>query len=323
MFAGDIHAPCQIRLVDIPLDAARVSASEDEPKILFRPTLACLCGSDLLFFEGDYPEYVPHVGQSLHEMIGVVEVSESPDWSPGDQVLCVPYDHYGFYERYWVAASRAVRVDPRPAPEAALVAQPLGTVIFALKKLPSVLDRDIVVLGQGPIGLLFTIALRNLGARTIITVDPIPQRRELSRRVGATESIDPGSEELAAVQRSVTGREGADVVIEAVGHREQVLNDAVACCGHGGTILFFGVPTRTIDGIEMQQLFLKNLKLITSVHPDFRRDFPLAMRWIAERRVDVAPLLTHRFPIEQIQRAYDLFHRKEDGVVKVLLDMPE
>ena len=323
MLAGDIYAPCKVRLVDIPLEDARVSAEADEPKILFRPTLACLCGSDLLFFERDYPEYFPSVGQSLHEMIGVVEESESPKWSPGDRVLCVPYEHYGFYERYWIAASRAVAVDPRPAPREALMAQPLGTVIYALKKIPPVIDRDVVILGQGPMGLLFTLALRNLGARTITTVDPIPERREVSLQVGATQAVDPQSDDVGDALHQCTGSQTADIVVEAVGHREQVLNDAIRLCRHGGTVLFFGVPTETIDGIRMQEFFLKNLTLVTSVLPDFARDFPLAMRWIAEQRVDVRPLLTHQFTIDQIQDAYDLFHQKRDGAIKVLLDLPE
>ena len=71
MLAGEIYAPRKVRLIDVPepaLDERNGSAAE----IIFQPELACLCGSDLLFFEADYPEYPPVVGHSLHEMIGTV-----------------------------------------------------------------------------------------------------------------------------------------------------------------------------------------------------------------------------------------------------------
>ena len=322
MFAGDFFARHQIRLVDIPLEEARVSAEPGEPRILFQPELACLCGSDLLFYEGDYPEYRPHVGQSLHEMVGRVLESESDRFQPGDRVLAVPYEHFGFYERYWVAASRAIPVDPRPPLAQALMAQPLGTVIYALKKLADILDRDVAVMGQGPMGLLWTAALRNLGARHIIGVDPVSERREVSRRMGATEVLDPGEGNLAEAIADITDG-GADIVIEAVGHREQVLPQCIDACRSGGTVLFFGVPTETIDGVPMRRAFLKNLRIVTSVNPDFRRDFPLAMQWIAEKRLDVAPLLTHRYDLADIGSAFELFHARRDGAIKVLIDMPQ
>ena len=67
-------------------------------EILFQPELACLCGSDLLFFDGDFPEHQAEIGQSLHEMIGRVVETNGSKFKTGDRVLCVPVDHFGFYE---------------------------------------------------------------------------------------------------------------------------------------------------------------------------------------------------------------------------------
>ncbi len=75
----------------------------------------------------------------------------------------MPIRQRGLYERYTLSEERAIPLDHRRPPEQALLAQPLGTVIFALKKLPSVLDKDVVIVGQGPIGQLFNASLRNLG----------------------------------------------------------------------------------------------------------------------------------------------------------------
>ena len=67
---------------------------------------------------------------------------------------------------------------------------------------------------------------------------------------------------------------------------------------------------------------VKNLKIQTSINPDFAIDFPLAMRWINERRVDVSPIITHRYGVEQIQDAFDLFFERREGSLKVLIDFP-
>ncbi len=85
----------------------------------------------------------------------------------------------------------------------------------------------------------------------------------------------------------------------------------------------FGVPRERLDGIHWRNLWVKNLCVHTSVNPDFARDFPLAMRWINEGRVDVSPIITHRYPLEQIQTAFDTFRHRRDGALKVFVDFPK
>ena len=83
--AGEIYAPRKIRIVDVE-DQTLTPGAQGE--ILFEPELACLCGSDLLYFEADYPEYQPQVGQSLHEMIGVVAETNGSRFQAGDRASC-------------------------------------------------------------------------------------------------------------------------------------------------------------------------------------------------------------------------------------------
>lgn len=319
MLAGHIHAPKQIKLIDVPEPTLK-DADGSEEEIIFQPELACLCGSDLPFFEGGYEEFAPQVGQSLHEMIGTVVETNGDRFRPGDKVLCVPTHHFGLYERFRVSARQAIPLDPRPPRDEALMAQPLGTVICALKKLPPVLDQDVAVVGQGPMGQLFCLALKHQGARRIIAIDPLEDRLEVSGKMGATDVIPLHQEDPVARVRHLTGGAMADVVVEVVGHREQALNLCVDLCRPHGRLLSFGVPTRVIDGIRWGDLFWKNLTVHTSVGPSFERDFPLAMQWIAERRVNVSPIITHRKSIHNIQDAFELFLAREDGVLKVLLD---
>lgn len=317
LLAGEIHAPRKVRLIEVPEPKL-----EGPGEIIFQVELACLCGSDLLYFENDYPEFPPVVGHSLHEMTGTVVATSGTRFRPGDRVLTVPLNQEGLFERFRVSEQRAIPLDPRPPEAEALLAQPLGTVIYALKKLPPIIDLDVVVVGQGPIGHLFNLALRNLGARQIIAIDPLEQRLAASARTGATSVVLSSQQNPVKVVSDLTGGNMADLVIEAVGHRDQALNLCIELCRREGKIVFFGVPTAKVDNLNGYALWRKNISLVTSVNPDFERDFPLAMRWIAERRVDVSPLITHRFPLAEIQHAFDVFFERREGALKVFLDFP-
>jgi threonine dehydrogenase-like Zn-dependent dehydrogenase len=180
----------------------------------------------------------------------------------------------------------------------------------------------VVVVGQGPMGQLFNMSLRNFGAREIIAVDPLESRLAVSKKTGATAVVCNAHEDPVTAVKRLTGGEMGDVVIEAVGHEHQQLNLCIDLCRQAGRILSFGVPPETIDGLRWRSLFFKNITVYTSVNPDFRRDFPLAMKWIGEGRVDVSKIITHRFPLEQIQQAFELFRDRKDGVIKALIDFP-
>lgn len=319
MLAGEIYGPKQIRLVDAPepeLDPGGAG------QIIFQPELTCLCGSDMLFFEQEHEEYKPRLGHSLHEMIGRVVATNGERYQVNDRVLCVPDDQNGLWERYCVNENRAIPVDPRPVEEEALMAQPLGTVILAMRRVPPVLGQSVVVVGQGPMGQLFCATLRNLGARQIIAVDKLGYRLQTSLKMGATDVVDSSEVDPEEAVLSLTDGAGADLVIEVVGHTEQVLNLCVDLCRVDGTILFFGVPMNLIDRIEWRKLFWRRQNIVTSVGPDFSTDFPLAMQWIAEKRMDVSPLITHRYPLAEVQRAFDQYHARSDDGLKVLLDFP-
>jgi threonine dehydrogenase-like Zn-dependent dehydrogenase len=320
MFAGHIPAPGRIELIDVPEPVWPPSPAEG-PVILFRPELACLCGSDLPYFECSETRYPPGVGHSLHEMIGTVHATNGSRFEPGDRVLAVPVDQKGLFERFIVSEQRAIPLPSGVPEEHALLAQPFGTVLYALRQIPPVLGQNVVVVGQGPIGQLFNLALRNLGAAKVIGVDRDRKRLARSRNHGATHTFCTAECDIVDAVQEVTQGVLADLVIEAVGHADQALNLCIALTRRHGRMLVFGVPTEVVDGIRWRDLLVKNLTVHTSVNPDFEIDFPLAMQWIAEKRIDVSGLLTHRFPLAEIQTAFETFHEHRDGALKVLIDM--
>ena len=319
MLAGQIPVPGRIELVEAPEPTL---GPDSKGQIIFQVECACLCGSDLPYFDHSDRRYPPGLGHSLHEMIGSVVATSGTRFKPGDRVLAVPVEQRGLWERFVLSEDRAIPLDKRVPEEHALLAQPLGTVIYALKKLPTVLDQDVVIVGQGPIGQLFNSALRNMGAREIIAIDKLQSRLDRSAGTGATATICNKDSDPTEAVKEILGGSLPDIVIEAVGHHDQALNLCIDLCRHSGRILYFGVPPERLDAVNWRNLFVKNLTVHTSVNPDFRRDFPLAMRWIGEGRVDVSKLITHTFPLAKIQEAFETFRDRREGALKVFVEFP-
>lgn len=323
MLAGHFPQKHRIELIDVPEPSLPAAAAGRSGEIIFEPHVACLCGSDLPFFNAEHPEYADRqIGHSLHEMVGRVVATNGRRFQPGDKVLAVPVNQAGLFERFVVSEERVIAVDPRVPFEHAFLAQPLGTVIYALKKLPGVLDQNVAIVGQGPIGQMFCACLRNMGAREIIGIDRLDSRLAMSPRMGATATINSEKADAVAEVRRITGGALCDIVIEAVGHAEQAFNLCASLVRHAGRMLYFGVPPEFLDGVRWRELLWKNVTVHTSIHPDFARDFPLAMRWLAEGRLDLSALVTHRFRLSEIQTAYETFRDRREGAQKVAIEFP-
>jgi len=316
--AAQIVAPQTIELVEAP----RPDPQEAGPDhVLVRVELGTLCGSDLPFFQREFPSYPLPPGLSLHECVGTVVASTSPRFREGDRVLAFPLKQWGLGE-YFLASAHATAPLPEFEPlEVILLAQPLGTIIWAFRKLGNLLHAHTVVLGQGPMGLLLDHFLSNLGAKTVIGLDLLDYRLEIAReKMRATHTVNVTREDPVEAVRELTGGEMADLVVEAVGHNLETLNTCIDLVRPGGTILAFGVPDEEIYPLRFKELFYRNLTLVCSVTPEAAKDYPLAMDMIMQGRIEVRPLLTHRLPWTQAQRAFEMFLHKQDGVLKVVLD---
>lgn len=230
MLAGQFTAPRTVQLLDHP--EPQLPDAELQPgQIVFQPELTCLCGSDLPFFDGDFEGhtivYPQPIGMSLHEMVGTIVATNGRKWQVGTRVLAVPTGQMGLMERFVMPEDQAIALRPGLSDELCLLAQPFGTVLHALKKLPNMIDRDVVVLGQGPIGQMFNATLRNLGARRIIGIDPDRCRLQVSHQMGATHVVCGFGRDVIAEIRNLLDGRLPEFVIEAVGHKAHALNDAI------------------------------------------------------------------------------------------------
>jgi threonine dehydrogenase-like Zn-dependent dehydrogenase len=174
----------------------------------------------------------------------------------------------------------------------------------------------VCVLGCGPVGLCAVVGARELGARTVLAVDGVPERLALAERFGALPlQLGPG-DVLARVRAATDGR-GADVVIEAVGS-PQASALAYELVRTGGTISAPGVHTEPHFAFSPGQVYDKNLTYRAGRAPA-RAYMEKMLALLATGRVDLAPLFSHRLELAEAVRGYELFEQKIESCTKVLL----
>jgi threonine dehydrogenase-like Zn-dependent dehydrogenase len=178
---------------------------------------------------------------------------------------------------------------------------------------------SVAVFAQGPIGLCATLGARLRGASLIVGVDPVAARRETSLRFGASLALDPKTEDVAARLKALTGGRGVDVAIEALG-RQETFELALRSIRPGGVLSSLGVYSgKLVAPHEALYAGLGDQRIVTTLCPGGKDRMRRLMAMVAEGRMDLTPLVTHRFALDDITTAYDLFSRQGDGVLKVAL----
>jgi alcohol dehydrogenase len=177
----------------------------------------------------------------------------------------------------------------------------------------------VAVFAQGPIGLCATAGARLAGATTIIAVDSVPARMEVSRRMGADHVVDfKATDPVAEIMRLTDGR-GVDVAVEALG-TQTTFESALRVLRPGGTLSSLGVYSTDLKiPLDAFAAGLADLKIVTTLCPGGKERMRRLMAVVASGRIDLKPLVTHRFKLDQIEAAYDLFSHQRDGVLKVAI----
>lgn len=303
-----------------------------EGEVLVRTHTAAICGSDLhVVFAGVGIAPRRHPGYPGHEGIGRVALSRSPLHQVGDLVLTCPAgpDACCFAEYQTLSGIDCIPVPAFDGPLDHLVmAQQLGTVIFALRQHPvDVVGKTVMVMGQGSAGVFFAWLLRRAGAAQVLVSDRSASRLASARQMGATLALD--ADDHARVRQALldhTGGQGADLVVEAVGSREAVLQ-AVDLARPGANLLYFGLPDTTAPVLwNFHDFFRKKLKVgsvFGTQREEGRVSFRLALELIASGQIDVGPMISHRLPLEEIDRAMQLANDRDEGARKVLLSIQD
>jgi alcohol dehydrogenase len=320
----------------------------DPRDAVIRVDAVTICGTDLHILAGDVPAVTP--GRVLgHEAVGtVVEVGPAlTGLAVGDRVLasCISAcgscrfcreGSYGQclsgggwilghtvdgvqaeYARIPFADLSAYRLPRQVSSEAAVMLADILPTAYEVGVLNGrVRPGDtVVVVGAGPIGLAAIITARLFSPAHIVAVDKAESRLQAAKMLGADVTLTPERVALGAI-RALTGGLGADVVMEAVGTPE-TFELCTTLVRPGGTVANIGVHGKPAT-LHLEDLWIRNLTITTGLVDTCST--PRLLDMLAAGQIDVTPLVTHRFPLEEIEQAYDVFARPaQTGALKVLL----
>ncbi len=315
---------------------------------IVRITKTTICGTDLHILKGDVPSCRP--GTTLgHEGVGVIEQAGEAlrGFAVGDPVLisCITscghcdYCRKGMYSHCrdggWILGNTIdgtqaefVRI---PHANTSLYHIPPDCALEALVMLSDILPTGfecgvlngkvqpgstVAIVGAGPIGLAALLTAQFYSPAMVIMVDLDPHRLAVGKRFGASHVVQASGAEAAQQILALTGGEGVDTAIEAVGVPAtfELCEDIIA---PGGTIANVGVHGCKVD-LHLEKLWSRNIAITTRLVDT--QAIPQLMSALRSGRLDAGQLITHRYPLEQIEQAYATFgNAAQSQALKVII----
>jgi threonine dehydrogenase-like Zn-dependent dehydrogenase len=349
MKATVFHSPNKISVEEVPRPSAGVG------EVVIRITLTTICGTDLHILRG---EYAVKPGLVIgHEPVGVIEELGQgvTGYEVGDRVLVGAITPCGqcraCLSAQWAqcghgegveaiggwrfgntingaqaeyllvpnAQANLAKIPHELTDEQVVLLADIASTGFSGAESGNVRIGDsVVVFAQGPIGLCATAGAKLLGASYIIAVDGDPVRMKMAKRMGADIVLDPKQCDVVEEVKRLTGG-GTDVAIEALGLQETFEN-CLRCLRPGGTLSSLGVYAGKLQvPYDAFAAGIGDYKIVTTLCPGGKERMRRLMSIVQTKRFDPTPLLTHRFKLDQIVEAYDLFGSRRDGVLKVAI----
>ena len=314
--------------------AGRLAIRERPRPVLERPSdvvldvEACgICGSDLAILAVP-PGHPATPGVVLgHEMVGRVAQAgdEAGDLRPGDRVVVAPnvscgacrYCRRGLRLHCERFTTHGIFVDGGLAPHVrvpvsachpiaaglprhvAALAEPLSTVVHGVRRAEPFPGETAVVIGAGPVGLMYIALLRLAGLR-VVALEPAERRAALARAMGAAEVLDPRADDAGAVVRDLTDGLGADLLVDAVGSQ---LGPALELVRTAGRIVLFGVNAQARTEVAQEHITRDELTLLGAfVGQDV---FPTAIALLESGEIDWEPFVTHHIGLDELPDAVE------------------
>jgi 2-desacetyl-2-hydroxyethyl bacteriochlorophyllide A dehydrogenase len=350
MRSAVIFGPDQLRVVEKPVPTPGLG------EVLLRVEVASLCGTDLRIRSGAFFPAQPPPGTFTpgHEYAGTV-VALGPtvdELEVGDRVVveahrgCMRCDnclrgHYtsclnygrpdkghramgmsvdgGFADYVVNHVSTLYRLPDSISFEEAVMITTAGSSMFAIDTAGGLLaGNDVAVIGPGPIGLTAVQLAKALGAARVILTGTRPSRLELGQALGADQVVDVRSQDPVAAVREATGGVGVDVVLECSGASEAV-DQAIAMSKPAGKIALIGFFHGPVTA-DLTKAVQRGLTLYTT-RGEGNRAVGRCLSLAEQGRLRTAELITHRFPLEAINEAFDTFAERRGDAIKVVLDV--
>lgn len=294
-------------------------------------TGACgICATDLAMIAGwkrtGFPSIPGHEWAGTVDAVGAeVDPALVGSRCVAENVLAdggeVGFEHAGGYAQYFISEASNVQRLPAdfPLARAALI-EPLAVTVRGLRRLGLDSHTDVLVLGDGPIGLLCVMLLRHLGVPAVILAGGRPGRLEVGRSLGAVETIDFHQTGDDLAQAILQRHRGPFVqVIEASGS-SNALAAALRVAAREGKVLLLGDYGASRAAFAWSDVLHQELVLIGSNAS--AGAWPEAVNMAVQGGLPLDRLVTHRLPAEQFLQGYELTRDGRDGVVKVVLEWP-
>jgi threonine 3-dehydrogenase len=226
-------------------------------------------------------------------------------------------DRAGAFADYIVMpASNVIELDGIPT-EIGAIMDPMGNAVHTVLE-AEVPGSTVLVLGCGPIGCFAVGVARAAGASLVIASDLNPKRLELARAMGAQITLNPKQDDVVARVRELTGGDGVDLVCEMSGHPSGHAQ-AFAAARMGGRVNLLGTPSRTTEVDFARDIIFKGLTLYGVTGRKMYQTWHQMLRFLRAGQVDPRPVITHRFPLEQIADAIQVIKDGQAG--KVILEV--
>jgi len=313
--------------------------------VLLRVAACGVCGSDLHQFHGRWPQPEVVIG---HEVGAIVE-EVGPDVTrvrPGDKVAVEPIlrcgecrycltgryllcssgqflsvgVHGGFAGKMVVPAYCCHKLNEGTDATLGAFGEPLSVGLHAVRIAEANGDDTVLVLGAGTIGLMTVAAARALGAGRVIVTAKYPHQQQVAKRLGADIVLAPGEGVVDEV-RSICP-EGPDIVVETVGTVGGVIQQALQVVRKLGTVVLVGGITDPSE-LDLQPIIFHELRVLGSPcygQVGTKQDFEIAAQLISDGTVDVASLVSARYPLDEVQQAFVAADDKGKGAIKVLVE---
>jgi len=232
------------------------------------------------------------------------------------RILGVDFD--GAFADYVVIPERnAWEVDARISPDVASIHDPFGNAVhtaFVAGGAAEIATAAVVVLGCGPIGLFAIGIARAAGARIVIGVEPNDFRKDLAKKMGADLLVDPSQEDPVAAVMTATEGHGAEVVLEMSGV-PRAIDQGTRMLAPGGRMSLLGLPAEPVTLDLTDQVIFKEARLFGVTGRELFRTWQQTTTLLATGMVDVSPVITHRFPLDRFEEAFEVVASGRSGKV--------
>ena len=298
-----------------------------EPNVgecLLKVKVVSVCGTDIRreFNKKWNNESYPQInGLPCHEVVGEIYRSKSKFFKEGDRVLAVPTSDNGLQEYLTLSEDRFIHLPDYGDYEDWVMCQHSGTVLYASKKWGNPVGKNIAILGQGGIGLSFTMIASMQGAKSIICVDYNQFRLDFSKKFGSTHVINASNENVLEKISEITNGQMADIVVEASGSSSG-LNDSIEVVRKKGKIILFGLTQDDLIPFNQNNFLSKNCIIESTLIAGTETPLKEIKEMIEMKKrglLDPGKLKTHVMDWEKVQEAFDMYDKTSEGLIKIAL----